>query len=180
MLKDILDMRLPECFVTELHSCFLSNVTIQQPDPSPAVASCQRWRFCVCPASVTHLSGQNVPLISTTSRRLSDSSWATVKRPAGGGAGVTGSQGLDSVSQLLDGGLDKCGPPPLPPLSCPDTSRTSGAKFLWRDRPLIGKLSSTRITKYQLLSGVHRGGWACKALWEGGGGGGDQAAVQPC
>lgn len=60
----------------------------------------------VCPASVTHLSRRNVPLISASSRRLSDSSSAGVKWAAGGGAEVTGLRGFERPLGCL---MECCG-----------------------------------------------------------------------
>lgn len=48
----------------------------------------------VCPASVKHLSRRNVPLVSTSSRRLSESRRAGVNSAMVGGSEAAGSHGL--------------------------------------------------------------------------------------
>lgn len=77
--------------------------SVRQPDLSAAqCASVSQERRCrVCPASVTHLSRRNVPLISTSSRRLSDSreegrglgEWSARRAAAARSRGHTGWSG---------------------------------------------------------------------------------------
>lgn len=76
---------------------------VRQPDLSSAlcVSVGHKWRRRVCPASVTHLSRRNVPLISTSSRRLSDSRRAGVKCATGGGSEATGSHGFERLPGCL-------------------------------------------------------------------------------
>lgn len=77
--------------------------SVRQPDLSSALCAsvCHKWRCRVCPASVTHLSRWNVPLISTSSRRLSDSRKAGAKCATGGGSEATGSHGFEQLPGCL-------------------------------------------------------------------------------
>lgn len=109
MLKDLSDVPSARCFSDRIPVVFpLQRVspTTRSVVGSGMRASVRIGDGRVCPASVTHLSRRNVPLISASSRRLSDSSRAGVKWAAGGGAKVTGSHGFERPLGCL---MECCG-----------------------------------------------------------------------